>query len=208
MKCRGRTAYAVCFRKLKRRARCCVSRLDSMVTVASVSYLAAGRAIRCASSLWSVTIIRQCGNPQSAQAAGSEAARCPVACVPAPCMELQSGQLLSCAVAWRQVTSALGLTTSPGKKPAQRLSRGDAAHRARQALADVELPLELDCKVKVERCGRLRVVMAPARSPAPSHQGRQTMHQAPRQTVLPPASHLVLYWSFSPDVERHLSCHA
>ena len=51
-----------------------------------------------------------------------------------------------------QVTSALGLTSSPGKKAVQRLSREDAAHRAKKALADLELPLELDCKVKVERC--------------------------------------------------------
>ncbi len=49
------------------------------------------------------------------------------------------------------MTSALGLTSSPGKKAAQRLSREDAAHRAKKALADLELPLELDCKVKVER---------------------------------------------------------
>ena len=50
------------------------------------------------------------------------------------------------------MTSALGLTSSPGKKAAQRLSREDAAQRAKKALADLELPLELDCKVKVERC--------------------------------------------------------
>jgi len=53
-----------------------------------------------------------------------------------------------------QVTNALGLTTSPGKKPAQRLSRADAAHRARKAFEEVELPFELDCKVKIERCAR------------------------------------------------------